>query len=250
MPEGFDRQELTVGKEFSKLTDQYRGKFVPKKVLLKIIERGDARFIDYGNECVVFQTGERKRSRMVVAINYRNPTTPEKAKKIFYLQRVLSTLFPHNFPRFYAATGKHPARKEEMAVTGTIREEKRGKRIRPERIKDTEQERGILRTLLGKGVKHPFGRVLQTCKELSLPVSFDPADVNYIIGKDGGVYYLDVPLSEYGGEWKIPKILQYMDRATTSSGEPIYQKKDRQIVLRSIQRLAELGPTKITQSNN
>lgn len=79
------------------------GNFLSPDELEKLMkQKYQDKVIGEGAECIVVPIeGEEKK---VAAYTYRE-LPPYKAKKIFYLQRVFSTLFPHNFPHFFASLG-------------------------------------------------------------------------------------------------------------------------------------------------
>lgn len=62
----------------------------------------------------------------LVAMSYWG-LTPTQAKVQYYLQSIYSTIFPHNFPHFYAAFGLEE--EQPFAVAGTVRERIRRNRI-------------------------------------------------------------------------------------------------------------------------
>jgi len=80
-----------------------------------IVRNEDMDVIGRGAECVVVEPknylqnksplfGMRATRRdIVIAIDYKKIEVIDEAKKIFYVQRILSTLFPHNFPKFYTS---------------------------------------------------------------------------------------------------------------------------------------------------
>ena len=116
----------------------------------------------------------------VIAINYRD-LNPEIAKQIFYRQRILSTLFPHNFPHYYASfVGKD-------GYGGTVRQEI---------TTDSHNE-----------VKYPFRKVREALEQIQLPIRIDTQDPkNFVVGIDGGEYYLDAPEEVFPNGWNQQKI--------------------------------------------
>jgi hypothetical protein len=61
--------------------------------------------LDYagaGSESIV--VSDKNNPEVVTAFNYFH-YSPEKAKQIFYTQRIMSILFPHNFPHLYKSSG-------------------------------------------------------------------------------------------------------------------------------------------------
>ena len=70
---------------------------------IKVEEHG-AQFLGMGSDRFVFATNEDP--ERAVAIEYRSlPEEIRDAKMAFYLQRIYSTLWPHNFPQVYASLG-------------------------------------------------------------------------------------------------------------------------------------------------
>lgn len=135
----------------------------------------DQEIIGSGAECVVVP-GKDHSKDVVLAYTYFD-MNPLRAKEIFYSQRIFSTLFPHNFPHFYAAFGRHPEVKKAEEATnpsGTIRQ----------RIYQEGQEINE--------IKFPFERVKEICHEIGLPIFAEDSPQNMKIGDDGGEYYLDV----------------------------------------------------------
>jgi hypothetical protein len=177
--------------------------------------------VDSGAKSVVVV---KKRSpEKLVAINYK-PITPEEAKKVFYVQRIFSTLFPHNFPHFYGAFGDNPKDPLEklQSVTGTVRQ-----RVR--RVKLNNQK-----------ARYPFKEVLEGIKEIGLSSDiFDSASSNYIVGQDGGEYYVDTinqHLLKPDG-FDINKIIEFMKAHGHS-------KRNQYIVVNSFKRLRTLAEQK------
>lgn len=118
--------------------------------------------VGVGQECVVVT--DQQTPELVVAFTYKD-LSPIEAKRIFYAQRIFSTLFPHNFPHFDGACSGEYAR--------TIRQ-------RMYRAENTP-------------IKYPFVEViLKAVFEWGISrMIFDGASFNYVIGPDGGQYYLD-----------------------------------------------------------
>lgn len=223
MPEIIDREELAITKDLRESS--------PFEIR-DLVQSYDRELVGQGRECVVID--KKGKPEKVLAISYRG-FRPETAKEIFYLQRIFSTLFPHNFPHFYAAFGEY-----ERGVIG-------GKKISGtvrERVSKTDQE-----------VEHPFSRVLEFCQEHSVPVDFDvegqSTHFNLIVGEDGGEYYLDTIDNLYtlnlGGSWRKAEIMQHMDEAESEKGDPLYTKIEKRIVRKSMERLADLDLIKLAK---
>ncbi|OGM29299.1 hypothetical protein A2801_02115 [Candidatus Woesebacteria bacterium RIFCSPHIGHO2_01_FULL_41_10] len=194
---------------------QFRGKAVAKEELQRIVESSsNFDYVNNGTECVV--VSEPGRDNTVVAIDYAEYETVQAAKEIFYTQRVLSTLFPDNFPHFYTSYGREPLLAKasgKAKFSGTVRE----------RVIPAEP---------GTNAQHPFAKAKAEIRRLSLPVSFDSSPGNYMLGENGGQYYVDKPQIQ-PGSWNREQIIGYMeDRG--------YSDTDKRIVDLSIQRIGEL----------
>lgn len=84
------------------------------------------------------------------------------------MNRILYNLFPHNFPKLYAARGGEASQ--------TVR-----KRINSEDVP----------------IQYPFSEVIRECQEIGFPLRIDEGtDLNFIVGNDGGEYYVDSILTE------------------------------------------------------
>src|SRR4051794_10791896 len=151
--------------------------------------------ISYGGEnAVLAYPGKADR---VVAISYDH-LTPEDAKRWYYLQSFYSTLFPCNFPRFHAAFSGYLSNGKE-SVPGTIRA-------------------FIPATASEAQVKFPFSKVIKICKELDLPLSYDPHPTNFLRVQDEGEYYVDRVYYK-GGAWKLMVIEKYLNESNFKSNE-------------------------------
>ena len=168
----------------------------------------ETEYITKGIECVV--VGHPHNENLVVAYQYDKPNeNPIRALEIYHLHRFFSNLFPHNFPRFRAAVSHHNL--------FTVRD-----RIKPI---DTEK------------VKYPFRRAYQACLAIGIPLYVDFTQQNFVIGLDGGQYYLDtIKNDNQKDEWSqinIQKLEEYMTKHHLSG---MKQKEIRS----SLRRLGEL----------
>jgi hypothetical protein len=168
-------------------------------------------FVGVGHECAVVAI--RGKYEKVVALRYAD-LSPLQARETYYLQRVLETLFPHNFPHFYASFSED---KGKGIHAGTIRR----------RVLQKE----------GQQIKYSFNNVEEIIDELDIPVFFDLCySINLGIGLDGGEYYMDTPNLRKVSSWDKEKILNYMEHNPRQNGAK-YSKGDQQTVSRSIDRL-------------
>lgn len=223
MPEDLGEIPIKIGDQYRQLRQE--GQIFDKPDIKNLVESFGAEYIGAGCDCVVISTKDKPEK--VVAINYRD-LNPEIAKQIFYRQRILSTLFPHNFPHFYASiAGKD-------SYGGTVRQRINGASL------DEIEEKGIISDPEGK-VKYPFGKVIEVCRQIGIPLSVDTQDdKNFVLGEDGGVYYLDSPEEAFPGKWDEVKITEYMKNAQNENGGVMYDENDRIIVEKSIKRIQNL----------
>lgn len=198
--------------------------------------------IGAGGEYVVVPDPKGKRESIAVAFRYKDKDMfPLRAKSIFYLQRIFSTLFPHNFPHFYAAFGRPQAGTAEQtaAPTGQIRERIKGLRHGLGGYYADGDYASPFMGVPDPRVRHPFKKVLDTCeKEFGLELSYDKASSNFLLGSDGGEYYVDV-LEKWGfyelnHDDVVERIIRYMK-------ENHYDEKDIYIVQKSIERFRDLS---------
>ena len=197
-------------------------KLLPKDKVEEILKKEDLSLIGAGGECVVVvqevdsKTANVPKADIVIAIDYKDIETSLDAKKLFYVHRIMSTLFPHNFPHFFTSYGSSTIAEK----SGTIRQ-----RI----YEQTGQARDI---------KYSLESVDNGMKEMGgFPIDFDfwhPQ--NYMIGEDGGEYYVDKIRLDDKPVWHSDKILAYMEKNK-------YDSIDQRIVIRSIARLNELTGT-------
>lgn len=206
--------------------------------LIKLVTSYDGRIVGQGAECVVLEHpyDESKVSAFslsgVLAIDYGG-MNPKVAKEVFYLQRIFSTLFPHNFPHFYAAFGRH-----EDQPAGTIREKVQGESVLEIPLKGEDFESS------GR-VRFPWKFVEEAIREMVLAaVSLDTSNTrdneNLMLGKDGGVYYLDTIKVSGNFPWDLKRVQAFLDR-NDHDGKPLYSPLDKTIVLKSVDRLFGLG---------
>lgn len=215
MPENISTEVL----QFSRSVKDKQKKidyFLPVGEMKASAEESNLDFMGSGAECAVvaMRNGEFKN---VVALRYHDISEPKKAKETYYLHRIFSTLFPHNFPHFKASF----AGNDDGLLPGTVRQ----------RI-DTNYK---------NGVKYPFSHVrdfMQTYEVDDL-VMMDSQPINLDVGIDGGQYYMDT-IHARNGSWKKEDFTNYMTHNKNQNGEN-YTEKDIQTVSRSIDRLSQLG---------
>lgn len=176
---------------------------------VELVNKYGEQFLGQGLEAVVVTKGGPE-SKLAVAFSYRD-IKPEQAKKTFYLQRIFSRLFPHNFPRFYVSGSGN---KEQSF---TIRQ----------RIKGGDPAL----------VTHSFKDVLQTCNKLGIKFLWDYfKEENFLTTDQGDEYYVDSLHTANFSEWDMDRIIDYMRQNGCSD-------EDIRTVQSSYQRLSLLPDT-------
>lgn len=175
--------------------------------------KADVDFVWNGSEVVVVK--HQNQERFVAAFNYRD-LSENKAKVIFYTQRVLATLFPHNFPRFRAVYQANP----QNAFHGASERQM---------IVETETK-----------VKFPFtDKISETMEGAGMNVWFDNVAPNFILGADGGEYYVDTPnVSHFG--WNKSRALGFIETFKHPDGKPL-DNADKKSIRLALDHLEELG---------
>ncbi len=199
---------------------------------------------DWKSEGKVFDSGGMsllffaEKDDRLYAVSYFKEATAKHAKGLFWSHKMFSTLFPHSFPRIYASFGnqdEEPVDTESggwpKILTGTVRE----------RIYTTTEE--------DPKPRHPFSRVAQFCQinGESLRFIFDTTNYrNFLIGQDGGEYYVDEILDPKRiSQWLTrDSILRWMDSepvADKKTGEGgKYTEEEKRMATRCLRRLQEL----------
>ena len=207
--------ELLRANEFSLRQNIYglaSLKDVPK--LKKVIREQGLTYISDGCECIVAK--RKGNTDKVIAFNYYEFDIVT-AKRLIVIQRLLHTIFPHNFPIFHTIYyGNQKSKTPGVSIRYEIKT-----------AKDIVNNPHFT-------TKYPFEKVEKTVKELGLPVEFDSATFNYKIGPDGGEYFLDTPKEIADKEWNQYRTIKYMQ----NSG---YSKVDIDLVSKSINRLQRLN---------
>lgn len=221
------REELKKQSAESKETSR----FLDRREIVALLEKKyTERIIGDGAECIVVPIeGEDEKVAAYSVFKYHIEMSPAEAKKIFYLQRIFSTLFPHNFPHFYASFGKTVEDKKRL--TGTIRQKIKGVKKTSLGYKFKGKDREIT-----PSIRYPIQKVYEELAKMGINhLAMDTADANYMLGADGGEYYVDT-LRFVPQGIKNPnaeKVTQYMKEHNYSDG-------DIEIVKKSIERLTQL----------
>jgi len=213
---------------------RHRGPDLTQEEKKRLAEAHNQEFCGAGAECTVIPLeGSDKK---VVAFTYED-LNPHKAKAMFYLQRIFSTLFPHNFPKFYASFGEHPD-PEVQNISGSIRQKIEGTKFGEPGYQEpsvhqskrpTDRLIKILKIASGKEkrIKYPFEHVNETLAQLDVSLAYDSSDVNFMLGDDGGEYYVDTLKYSHSLLWRngMEKIMNYMNEHNFSLSDKQKVKK-------------------------
>lgn len=184
----------------------------------EIVDQSGMDYINHGSESVIIRTKpDGTVPEVVFSLDYKFIKDPKTAKEIYYSHRILSTLFPHNFPKFYSSWGS-----DDADSSGQVRENFLNKGNFSNDSLDK----------LNSQSKYPFDEVIKAKEALKLPFYFDSGYSNFHPGFDGGVYYLDWVKKE-DKPFDTQAILSWMDVKN-------YSDNDKNIVRRSIERLETL----------
>ena len=129
-----------------------------------------------------------------------------RAKTSFYTHKIFNILFPHNFPKIYAAFGTNDDKNK-----GTVRE----------RVFDAGYG--------GRKINHPFMKVhdfFRFVLGVRPEMYIDANDQNFALSDDGDEYYIDLISSSGFGDGSIRKVLsdaegriiEYMDKNRNTFG--------------------------------
>lgn len=119
---------------------------------------------------------------------HRNHRFPLEAKIDYYLQNIYSAVWPYNFPRAFFSSGSPSYLGDEPA--GNINQIIKGEASR--RVGAHRIISGFLETAeTDQDVKYPFSKVVSDCEYWNIPLYIDRVLQNFVLGEDGGEYYLD-----------------------------------------------------------
>ncbi len=208
--------------------------------LQQIIKKGDTwarlatqkvkgNILDFGGEAIVIPLTDNP--EIVFAMS-RNNITPIEAKRLFYTQRLFSTLFPYHIPEFVTAWGSE----NKKAITGTMRR----------RIYDNTNG-----NLLSSSID-----VVNFWEEVEEPRVFgrdllDRNRKNYKFGPDGSEYYLDTITGLRLEISTIKNIFTWMDNHTiinpVTNEERGYTSEEKEQVLVAISKLRVLNQISVSE---
>ena len=204
------------------------------KTIKRIARDLNLKFHGSGQSCAVVSVGEK--DEKIFAIHYTQ-LDPVRAKKMFYEQKILSTFFPHNFPKFYGASGELDS--EHQGISGTIRQKITGATggkvgyvpgdAVPQMSAGTSRKHQELFAQLEQSIKiskHPSREIKYPSREAQIQLRslgmLEMVDVkpeNFILGEDGGEYYVDTEILSPVTKWNMEAIRKYLEEHIQNNDE-------------------------------
>lgn len=194
--------------------------FQRDRQIKKSAHREGFKFVGTGVESVVVQYPRNKDKLLALGLEQSEASMQ---KRLFYLNRLMRVLFPHNFTKLFFVSGKP----DRSRVVG--KQTKNNLTIQArERIKSSHSDWAI----------HDFYKsVLLPIQSGKLGVEFYNLDANadnLIIGLDGGQYLVDPINPEHVRRINVEKLEAYMR-------ENKYSESDIDMALRSARRFIALS---------
>jgi hypothetical protein len=250
IPDTITRQVAQNIREVSRKQPQFTmydqdGTEFKRQLYEQVVKNQGLEVVGQGHESVVFSPEKRGllpdwvkdapdklRDDVVIAID-KLSIRPKEAKILFYTQLLFSTLFPHNFPRFYAAFGS--TKYDEPS--GTIRQKLTKASIPPDTI------------------SYPFSQVETELPKMGILLQFDYGHWwNFLVTDQGEEYYVDKPQlikpslqEEYEGINRYPTVSSHINReqlAEYLATSPHYSDPTKVKILRIVERISELEQKK------
>ena len=229
------------------------------KKLGKTLENSGKLVLGSGAECVVVDDGNEH----VLAIRHNAFMSPIEVKKEFYIHKILTTLFPKNFPKIYASFVK--GEDNISSVSGTIREKIYREHDKSNDIlkktfdiisllylkifkpntylksneKSKEEETKIYENKIQneKNTHDIFYEIENNLKETGMQIYLDNNIVNFISDKSGNPNYVDMVSGYIINKSKKDKLILFM----TSKN---YSETDIRIVSSAFDRMIALESEK------
>ncbi|MEK7093228.1 MAG: hypothetical protein AAB927_01980 [Patescibacteria group bacterium] len=168
--------------------------------------------------------------KKVFAIDY-GFTDIEAAKKIFLTQKILSTLFPHNFPRFHASAGHVPGLGHAPQMAGTIRQTIEGAHggndgyeptvsFATDAVTPSSSSKPTVTQPSNRDekIKYPFKDIVAPLQRFGMQYFLDTKKDNFILTRDGAEYFVDILATTPLDEWDTGAIEEYMNEQKIDDG--------------------------------
>lgn len=203
---------ITFSKEL-KMAISNKRTLLSKPELIELAKKFNFEVLGSGRESVVIVNP--KNDKEVIGYDFKD-ISPEQSERDDLVQGIMSTLFPHNYPHH-----QHLKNNSEDCLPITVRQ-----RI----IESNNSE-----------VKYPYDQVRQILHKIDLPVYIGDASINFMIGEDGGEYYIDRTQLYNDVPWRLTEIVTHMKSQKNSEGRDLYSESDIEVIQNNIQRLGQLG---------
>lgn len=226
---------------------------IPEEIATAIIQQEGLETVGIGNFRVIVPHPIDPEHK-VVGIDYKTNMNPELAKRFYFSHQILHALFPQNFPEIYAshATIYDQESREMIRESSTVRERiiPATPAVEPSYPQSTRKR--AMRAFRGRfrhnnRITAPFSDAMRVCNELGIRFNkdkrnsntqknfdFDPKNANnFIVGRDGGEYYIEPISIDTTHPLNSERITNYM------RGHQ-YSDPDIQRVQRGIQKLTAI----------
>lgn len=184
-----------------------------RKYLSDIAAKNNMTIVGFGAEKYVVECPDDPSK--VASVDFL-PHSPEFSKAIFYTHRIYSKLWPYNFPKPRAVNGSTDELMISMILNDRIYKSNfRIRNLIDRRLFTYHKGAHIFE------VKYPFSAVKQNCRDFKIPLVIDDSiKGNFIIGRDGGEYYVDT-IHNFKADIDLPveNFINFMDSKNIEQGE-------------------------------
>lgn len=167
LPKATFAQELLAAKRTTHM-DLNGSMYFHESIVPPLAEEHTVEYLNCGTQKVVFV--HPNDSSKVVTAEYWN-SAPSIHKQTYYLHSIFNSIWPHNIPHVFAA-GKTSG---EKPIAWSIRQ----------RIVEQEAKEQI------PNIIYPFDHLMAVTARYEIPFMYDTYSSNFIVGTNGGEYYVD-----------------------------------------------------------
>ncbi len=190
-------------------------------------------------------TNPENPEKEVLAFVYQGELSPKHAKQIYYSQKIMSSLFPYNFPKTYAVTAGSFLDKDTIPVE--IRQKIVGEHpVDITKFYNTTKNKiiylfdSLKKILHGKPyIKYPYSKVFDFLNEMGLNDYSGNNENNFINGNDGGQYFVDSLFEAKKDHLSLLTLDQNKLQSYMIKNK--YSEHDQRKVLNALKRLKEIS---------
>jgi hypothetical protein len=233
-----------------------------KEKLEKVLKTSGKKILGSGAECIATDEGNGR----VLVMKYREFSNPIEAKKEFYLHKILSTIFPKNFPKMYASFAKGEDNISNMSSTirqkiqgqdmGSLHKDKLslGQHLKMAGVifleafksfdvsiaRDKKELESYFKkeNEIQEEIQLDFKQVEDSLKIMGIEINLDKQSCNFIRDSNNNMYYVD-RVEEYKlNKNKKEQLLSFMK-------EKNFSDSDTRIVEASFDRIFVLESEKL-----